>query len=172
MTSIEQLLGLEVPAPSRGPSLGPEDTEPAPEPVANPALIARKTQYCVAAVVLRGNKVLVIRHRKRGTVDLPGGKKETETEVDALCRELYEECGLTGVRVLRWLFCDEGKGLDGRRYVVQVYLCAIPDDMEPVAGDDAAEAWWAEPEELLGGYFPQDYPHVKRLLDPSWKAPL
>ena len=129
-------------------------------------------QHCVAAVVLRNHKVLVIRHRTRGTVDLPGGKREAaETDPPAIHRELREECGLTGVEILRWLFSDEGKGGDGRRYVVQGYLCAVPPDQEAVAGDDAAEAWWAEPEELLDGYFPQDYPHVKRLLDPTWTAP-
>jgi 8-oxo-dGTP pyrophosphatase MutT (NUDIX family) len=135
----------------------------------NKAVLAQKIQRCVAAVVFRHGKVLVIRHKTRGTVDLPGGKKETETEVEALCRELYEECGLTRVQVVRWLFCDEGRGKDGRQYVVQVYLCSVPEDQEPVAGDDASEAWWAEPEELLAGSFPQDYPHVKRLLDPAWK---
>ncbi|MDP4028727.1 MAG: Nudix family hydrolase [Gallionella sp.] len=62
-----------------------------------------------AAVLLRENGAFLLAQRPPGKVyegywEFPGGKIEAgETPLDALCRELHEELGITGITAHPWL---------------------------------------------------------------------
>lgn len=115
---------------------------------------------CVAAVALddRG-RVLLIRHRTRG-VEVPGGKcRRYESDHDALVREVREETGLVVAHVGDLLGVERADA-----YVCRVYP-VVPWPGEPVAGDDALDAWWGEPREVADGTMPQDYVYVLMALD-------
>ena len=104
----------------------------------------------VGAVVLRGEHVLLVRRGGQpssGKWSLPGGMVELgETTVDAIRREVTEECGcdvrvidVAGVitRVVR-----DGDGRVRYHWVLVDYL-AYADSDRIEAGTDAAEARWA-----------------------------
>jgi predicted acetyltransferase/ADP-ribose pyrophosphatase YjhB (NUDIX family) len=88
------------------------------------------------AVVVRGNKVLVIVRRLDGReyAVLPGGGIEAgETAAEAAVRELAEECSLTGT-VVRRLFDGDHGGRPASYFMVDV------PDGEPVLGGAEADA--------------------------------
>ncbi|HEU4635064.1 MAG TPA: NUDIX hydrolase [Edaphobacter sp.] len=105
----------------------------------------------VAAVVLRGNDVLLIRRGREpllGAWSLPGGALELgETTSEGVVREVLEETGLrvrpveivaTVDRIVR----DEHQRTRFH-YVLIEWLCFVEDEVsEPVCGDDAVEAKW------------------------------
>ena len=109
----------------------------------------------VGAVVLSGDRVLLVRRGGQpssGKWSLPGGLVEMgETTVEAICRELAEEChlririaGVAGVidRIVR----DEA-GRVRYHYVLVDYL-AYADSEAVTADNDAAEARWVEVDEV------------------------
>lgn len=111
----------------------------------------------VGAVVLNGDRVLLVRRGGQpssGKWSLPGGLVEVgETTVEAICRELAEEChlririaGVAGVidRIVR----DEA-GRVRYHYVLVDYL-AYADSEAVTADSDAAEARWVEVDEVEG----------------------
>ncbi|WP_211256131.1 NUDIX hydrolase [Edaphobacter aggregans] len=116
----------------------------------------------VAAVVLRGEDVLLIRRGREpmlGAWSLPGGALELgETTAEGVAREVLEE---TGVRVrpvaivatLDRIVRDE----DGRvryHYVLVEWLCLAEEaGADPICGDDAVEARWVSRLEI----FSQEY---------------
>jgi predicted acetyltransferase/8-oxo-dGTP pyrophosphatase MutT (NUDIX family) len=124
------------------------------------------------AVVVRGNKVLVIARRLDGReyAVLPGGGiGPGETAAEAAVRELAEECSLSGV-VVRHLFDgDEG----GRP--ASYFLVDVPDG-EPVLGgadaraqseDNHFQPLWATAGELpLLGLLPEGI--GDRLVEAAW----
>lgn len=110
----------------------------------------------VGAVVLRGEEVLLVRRGGQpsaGKWSLPGGLVELgETSIDAVCREVREECGLditvvdvAGVvdRVVR----DAG-GRVRYHYVLVDYLARSTSDVL-CAGTDAADARWVRIDEVM-----------------------
>lgn len=102
-----------------------------------------------AVVVSRDGRVLVIRRGKPpglGNWSIPGGKVEPgESLAEAVVREVREETGLD-VKVERHLETYE---MCTANYRIEEHLCTPIDDAAPlVAGDDAAEARWAEVAEL------------------------
>jgi ADP-ribose pyrophosphatase YjhB (NUDIX family) len=105
----------------------------------------------VGAVVLDGERVLLVRRGKPplpGKWSLPGGLVELgETSVEAVRRELMEECGLD-IRVVdvAGVLDRVVRDADGRiryHWVLVDYL-AYPAGGELAAGSDAAEARWVE----------------------------
>lgn len=92
-------------------------------------------------------RVLLIQRRAdpfQGKWALPGGfVDENERLLEAARRELAEE---TGVKVvdLEQLYTFGDPGRDPRGWTVSVaYLALVsPDQLRPVAGDDAAEVGW------------------------------
>ena len=112
----------------------------------------------VAAVVLRGGDVLLIRRGGEpmlGAWSLPGGALELgETTAEGVAREVFEE---TGVRVrpveivatLDRIVRDD----DGRvrfHYVLVEWLCVASGESSAlVCGDDAAEARWVPRGEIF-----------------------
>ena len=109
----------------------------------------------VGAVVLDGRRVLLVRRGGQpaaGKWSLPGGLLELgETTVDAVRREVEEECGLkvrvgdvAGVltRVIR-----DGDGRVRYHWVLVDHV-AYPESGTLQAGTDAAEVRWVEVDEV------------------------
>lgn len=97
----------------------------------------------VAVLVAHREKILLIEHRNRGDISIPGGRKEKgESDAQACVRECYEETGIEVTKVKEVL--GSFSGLD---YECKVYACdAIVS--EPVPGDDAVRSWFGFPSEL------------------------
>jgi 8-oxo-dGTP diphosphatase len=101
---------------------------------------------CVGAVVVDDDRLLLIRRGHgpaAGEWSLPGGRVEGgELLAEAVVRELREETGLEVVcgDLLGWV---ERMG-DDHHFVILDFVATLlgPDNAEPVAGDDAAEAAW------------------------------
>jgi len=110
----------------------------------------------VAAVVLRGPNVLLIRRGREpmlGAWSLPGGALELgETTAEGVAREVFEE---TGVRVrpveivatLDRIVRDEDERVRFH-YVLVEWMCVAEGASELVCGDDAAAARWVRREEI------------------------
>jgi 8-oxo-dGTP diphosphatase len=105
-----------------------------------------RPEVCVGAVVVDDDRLLMIRRGRgpaAGEWSLPGGRVEGgELLAEAVVRELREETGLEVVcgDLLGWL---ERMG-DDHHFVILDFVATLlgPDNAEPVAGDDAAEAAW------------------------------
>lgn len=104
----------------------------------------------VDAVVFRrsapGISVLLIERRNdpfKGYWALPGGFVDMEeTLEEAVSRELAEETGLKNIE-LEQLQAFSAIGRDPRgRTISVVFWGILQNDLEPVSGDDAAEARW------------------------------
>jgi mutator protein MutT len=103
-----------------------------------------RPEVCVGAVAVEDGQLLLVR-RGRGVAagewSVPGGRVEPgETVGEAVVRELAEETGLEGLcgRLLGWV---ERIG-DDHHFVILDFVVEILDPVDPVAGDDAAEAAW------------------------------
>lgn len=105
----------------------------------------------VGAVILHEDNVLLVRRGQSpsfGKWSLPGGLVELgETTVEAITREILEECGIK-IRVVdvagvitRVVKDDTGRV---RYHYVLVDYLAYPDSLDVEAGSDAAEAQWFE----------------------------
>jgi ADP-ribose pyrophosphatase YjhB (NUDIX family) len=113
----------------------------------------------VAAVVMRGDNVLLIRRGREpllGAWSLPGGALELgETTAEGIAREVFEETGVRArpieiVATLDRIVRDE----DGRvrfHYVLVEWLCRAEGDtgLPLICGDDAAEGRWVPREEIF-----------------------
>ncbi|MFO0806371.1 MAG: NUDIX hydrolase [Gemmataceae bacterium] len=107
------------------------------------------------AVVTREAKprVLLIRRKKdpfAGTWALPGGfVDENEKLADAARRELLEEAGVA-VGDLEQLYTAGDPGRDPRGWTVSVvYLARVaPNELKPIAADDAEAVAWFPLEKL------------------------
>jgi 8-oxo-dGTP diphosphatase len=105
-----------------------------------------RPEVCVGAVVVDDDRLLMIRRGRgpaAGEWSLPGGRVEGgELLAEAVVRELREETGLEVVcgDLLGWV---ERMG-DDHHFVILDFVATLlgPDNIEPVAGDDAAEAAW------------------------------
>ncbi len=101
----------------------------------------------VFAVLTGRTEVLLIKRKKdpyKGQWAVPGGFVEMDEELeDAVARELAEETGLTGVRLVQLrTFGKCGRDPRGRQISV-AFIGTITDGQEKVqAGDDAADARW------------------------------
>lgn len=129
------------------------------------SLDARQTpRLRVAAVITRGNAVLLVEHVKDGRHNflLPGGGvRFGETLHDALVRELWEETRLE-VSAGRMLFVCESIAPDGERHMVQVAFAADTRS-EPAPGDDprVAGAHFVDADRLAAL---EMYPPIQQVL--------
>jgi ADP-ribose pyrophosphatase YjhB (NUDIX family) len=109
----------------------------------------------VGAVVLKGRQVLLAKRGKppaQGTWSLPGGLLELgETAEQGVAREVQEETGiLVEVGPIIGLFQPIQRDDDDRvRYhFVVIDILAYYRAGDPVAGDDAADLRWVDPQDL------------------------
>ena len=103
-----------------------------------------RPEVCIGAIAIDEDDLLLIR-RGRGVAagfwSVPGGRvEEGETLAEAVVRELREETGIEGV-------CGELIGVEevlaeGFHFVILDYAVSVLERVDPVAGDDAAEAAW------------------------------
>lgn len=107
----------------------------------------------VAALVADADRVLLVRRAKEpaaGKWSLPGGHVLLgETLADAVRRELREETALIATEVGDLLEVDELVRPTARlHYLIHVYRVHVDASVPPHAGDDAADARWADAADL------------------------
>jgi 8-oxo-dGTP diphosphatase len=111
----------------------------------------------VGAVILDGGRVLLVKRGGQpsaGKWSLPGGLVELgETTVEAIAREVAEECGLQiTIAGLAGIVDRVVRDDDGRvryHYVLVDYL-AYPASGTAVAGSDAADVQWVDVDGVEG----------------------
>ena len=113
--------------------------------------MTRRPEEAVGALAVDHGRLLCIRRGHgpgAGLWSLPGGRLEAgETLYEAVVREVMEETGLEVV-VDRFVGYVERMG-DGYHFVILDFAVTPLDlDVDPVAGDDAAEAAWVPLEDL------------------------
>jgi 8-oxo-dGTP diphosphatase len=112
--------------------------------------MSKRAEVCVGAIVVERDHLLMIR-RGRGAAagewSIPGGRVEFgESLASAVVREVAEETGLEVVvdHYVGWVERID----DEHHFVIHDFAVSVLDDVEPVAGDDAAEAAWVPFEEI------------------------
>ncbi len=106
--------------------------------------MTERPELCVGAIAVAGDQILLIRRGRgpgQGLWSVPGGRVEGgEAMAEAVVRELLEETGLEAVceELVGWV---ERMG-PGYHFVIFDFRVTILGDVEPRAGDDAAEAAW------------------------------
>ncbi|HHT43592.1 MAG TPA: NUDIX domain-containing protein [Firmicutes bacterium] len=96
------------------------------------------TREAVRAIVIRNGSILLLYSRREGDYHFPGGGVDAgETHLEALSRELREECGaeLTQVhepfgKIVEYAFPKE-HGFDVFRMTSYYYICSIGDELGP-----------------------------------------
>jgi 8-oxo-dGTP pyrophosphatase MutT (NUDIX family) len=117
--------------------------------------------FSVAVYARRGDRVLVIEHRRLETWLPIGGELEAgETPLEAAARELREETGLAGVfRTLRGALDGVPSGLIGYEehqagskglHMNFVFVAEVPADAEVVPNDEFGAFRWVDRAELDG----------------------
>ncbi|WBB82110.1 NUDIX domain-containing protein [Micromonospora sp. WMMD882] len=105
----------------------------------------------------------------QGAFALPGGflRNRSEDILAAAARELSEEAGLdAGMLHLEQLGAYGEPGRDPRGRVVSVaHLAIAPRLPEPVAGTDAADAYWAPVDQVLDESVPLAFDHLQIVTD-------
>jgi ADP-ribose pyrophosphatase YjhB (NUDIX family) len=130
----------------------------------------------VLAVVLRGDKALVVRRTNppmAGRWGFPGGVLELgETVAQGAARELLEETGVVAEPAGTLTVLDSIQREDGGRVRYHYTLVAVRgiwQSGEGVAGDDADAVAWLSRADLLDPNLPVA-PALLSLFDLAWKA--
>lgn len=107
------------------------------------------------AIVVRDEKILLVRDHTKTSFSLPGGGIERgELAISAVARELNEETTLVATSI-SYLFQHGGKANNHHVFRVQA-----DGDVDVIADADVEEfTWWDRASEL------SVYPHVVRILE-------
>lgn len=112
-----------------------------------PTITVRPTIGVSAIIFDSCNRVLLVKRGNPPCLDqwhAPGGKLEAgESMVEACIREVREETGIEGIRILSLIAVAE-RQFKGFHYVILDFLAKLPDDgnFHPKAADDVADARW------------------------------
>jgi mutator protein MutT len=115
-------------------------------------------QPASSAILVRAGKVLLIRRLNPPAADLfafPGGRAEPgETPAETALREFHEETGISARNPSLFATYDlkgENDAPEKRtHFFLSVFLVEADDDTVALAADDASEAGWYSPDEILG----------------------
>lgn len=110
----------------------------------------------VGAIVLDEGDILLVKRRTEpaaGTWSLPGGKLERgESIAEAVVREVREETACTiaprGIAGIVERIVRDDQGGVSHHYVIVDLWAEIVDRIDPLPGDDAADAKWVAVEDL------------------------
>lgn len=134
-------------------------------------------RYTADVVVVNDLAQVLLVQRKyepfAGMWALPGGHVDAGESGDAAARrELAEETGLAlDASDLHFSCLADDPGRDPRgRYISAVFLAAVGRDVQPVAGDDAADAKFWSLDELPETAF--DHAHIIELVTLAFAAAL
>lgn len=103
-----------------------------------------RPEVCVGAIAVHDGHLLLVRRGHgpaAGEWSVPGGRVEPgEVLAEAVVREVAEETGLEALcgPFVGWVERLE----DAFHYVILDFTVTVVGDIEPTAGDDAAEAAW------------------------------
>lgn len=114
-------------------------------------------QPASSAILIRAGKVLLIRRLNPPAADLyafPGGRAEPgETPAETAIRECQEETGISVRNPSLFATYDlkgENDAPDKRtHFFLSVFLVEADNDTVALAADDASEAGWYSPDEIL-----------------------
>ncbi|UCC60822.1 MAG: NUDIX hydrolase [Dehalococcoidia bacterium] len=115
------------------------------------------------AVILRGGKVLLVRHRGQSQFSLPGGgMRISETVLAAIERELYKELKLEARNIKRLEHCDFNS------VTTRHHICVVEAEGEPIPRrlEVAKYIWWDMKEHI------PIFPHVRKTLSRILSKPL
>ncbi|MFC1848473.1 NUDIX domain-containing protein [Chloroflexota bacterium] len=115
------------------------------------------------AVIVRGGKVLLVKHRGQRHFSLPGGgMKLGESVLAAIARELYKELKLEAQNIKRLEHCDFDS------VATRHYVCMVETEGEPIPRrlEVAKFIWWDMKEHI------PIFPHVGKTLNRVLGKPL
>jgi ADP-ribose pyrophosphatase YjhB (NUDIX family) len=134
------------------------------------ACLRDNNRYICAAggVVSNANKEILLIHRL-GYWDLPKGKiEENETETIAACREIEEECGISGLEIVEKImdtyhvYRMDNKRVIKRTAWFKVYYPGNQ-QLKPQKEEDIDKAVWI-PENEVNKYVPEMYASLRDVI--------
>jgi 8-oxo-dGTP diphosphatase len=99
----------------------------------------------VAAIIIQGKKILLVKDKRSDFYEMPGGKvEEGETQLTTLNREIYEEIGIETIEAKYYFSFD----LQNTTYNVpqtdHTYLVSIKDSPNPSAEEITRIGWFSQ----------------------------
>lgn len=112
------------------------------------------------AILVRDEKVLLVRDRNRPSFALPGGGIEAdELPISAVARELFEETALVP-SAITYLFQHSGK--HNNHHVFRIFLKNAQGEVNVRSDANVEEFFWWDRVQTMSVY-----PHVVEILDRS-----
>ncbi|MBS3055341.1 MAG: NUDIX domain-containing protein [Candidatus Aenigmarchaeota archaeon] len=123
----------------------------------------------VKAIIMRGNKFLILKDRRYNLWTLPGGRLEiSESPEDSLTREVFEETGLeiiVGEVAGTWNF----RSFDGdEERVLTNFICKEIGGKFKLSNEDI-EAKWVTPREFLMDELKVPHQSLKKAISSYFK---
>jgi 8-oxo-dGTP diphosphatase len=119
----------------------------------------------IGLAVMDGNRVMLVKKRGSNFLILPGGKPEkSETDVQALSRELEEELGcylVSDQLTFLGTFSDEAAGMPGVNVTIRLYAGSVVGTPIPQAEIESI-VWWVATEQ----HNPELAPSLKNSILP------
>ncbi len=126
-------------------------------------MIHRYLRRRATAVILRGGKVLLVKHRGQHHFSLPGGgMKIGESALAAIARELHKELKLEAQNIKRLEHCDFDS------VATRHYVCMVEAEGEPIPRrlEVSKFIWWDMKEHI------PIFTHVRMILSRVLSKPL
>jgi 8-oxo-dGTP diphosphatase len=113
------------------------------------------------AIVIRDDRVLLVRDQNKSKYSLPGGKaNKNEPTIAAAIRELYEECRMTAVSAQRIPECDYQGSVNQH----EISILRTTDDVVLNQKELVDYIWWDMDEDI------PRYPHVDTIVSTYLKS--